>query len=238
VSIPGIGERLVSVIISEIGVDMRFFLSPGHLAAWCGLAPANRESAGKRKPAGTRQGNPPLASALVEAAWAATRISTRLSAKYRRLVRRFGGPRNPRSYKRAVVALAHTLCEIVWCVLHDEVLYTDLGFDFYSRRFAPPNPERRKDQLVAELAGLGYRATVEPLNAWSLAYSTWRTRLRRVLSPARRDPSFVSELHDPQVPCSLHILGRPPPVPSVKPGQPRNTPGPWSPTWRRELRRR
>src|SRR5258707_13149096 len=38
-SIPGIGDRVAAVVISEIGVDMSRFPSAKHLAAWAGLAP-------------------------------------------------------------------------------------------------------------------------------------------------------------------------------------------------------
>ncbi|WP_204335644.1 transposase, partial [Micromonospora sp. PPF5-6] len=48
-SIPGISDRVATVIISEIGVDMSRFPSAKHLAAWAGLAPGNNESAGRRR---------------------------------------------------------------------------------------------------------------------------------------------------------------------------------------------
>jgi transposase len=56
-SIPGIGSHGASVILSEIGQDMSFFPTGDHLASWAGLAPANNESGGRRRPAGTRKGN-------------------------------------------------------------------------------------------------------------------------------------------------------------------------------------
>src|SRR5262245_48053396 len=49
ISIPGIGDRVAAVVISEIGVDMSRFPTAGHLAAWAGLAPSNNESAGRRR---------------------------------------------------------------------------------------------------------------------------------------------------------------------------------------------
>src|SRR5258705_10322073 len=64
-SIPGIGERVASVIISEIGVDMSRFPTPAHLAAWAGLAPGNNESGGKRRRAGRRKGNSHLVTIMV-----------------------------------------------------------------------------------------------------------------------------------------------------------------------------
>jgi transposase len=48
-SIPGVGERVATVVISEIGIDMARFPTAKHLAVWAGLAPGNNESAGKRR---------------------------------------------------------------------------------------------------------------------------------------------------------------------------------------------
>jgi transposase len=99
-TIPGIGP-VAAVIISEIGTDMSFFPSADHLASRAGLAPANNESGGRRRPAGTRHGNQHLANVLVECAWSCSRTKTRPGAQFHGLVRRFGGHRNPRAKKKA-----------------------------------------------------------------------------------------------------------------------------------------
>jgi transposase len=70
ITIPGIGQRTAEVIIAETGGDMTRFPTAARLAAWAGLAPGDNESAGKRKKAPARQGNPHLRTAMVEAAWA------------------------------------------------------------------------------------------------------------------------------------------------------------------------
>jgi transposase len=161
-TIPGIGSRGAAVILAEIGPDMSFFPSADHLASWAGLAPANNESGGRRKPAGTRQGNPHLRNQLVESAWVVARTKTRPGARYHRLVRRFGGAHNPRAKKKAAIAVAHTLLLIIYHVLDQQVPYTDLGPDFYTRR---EDPEHHKDKLVARLRKLGYDVTVQPAPA-------------------------------------------------------------------------
>jgi transposase len=152
-TIPGIAGRVSAAIISEIGVDMSWFPSGAHLASWIGLCPGNHESAGKRKTGKTRKGNPYLKSVFVEAAWSAVRVDGRLKARYQRLVRRFGGHRNQVAIKKAIVAIAHTLCVIVWHILHRGTDYRDLGADFYLRR---DNPDVRKNHLVRQLQELGY----------------------------------------------------------------------------------
>jgi transposase len=157
-TIPGIGQRAAQTIIAEIGVDMSRFPSPDHLASWAGLCPGNHESAGKRRSGATRNGNPHLATVLVEAAWATSHTRTRLGARYRRLHRRFGKAGG----KKAAVAIAHTLLVIVWHLLAHDTTYTDLGDDYYTQR---DDPERRKNRLLRELRELGYDAELTPLAA-------------------------------------------------------------------------
>lgn len=47
--IPGINTLSAILIISEIGIDMTQFESDKQLVSWAGLAPANNESANKKK---------------------------------------------------------------------------------------------------------------------------------------------------------------------------------------------
>jgi transposase len=54
---------------------------------------------------------------LIQAAWAAIRVRGRLQARYNRLVRRFGGDKNPAAKKKAITAIAHTLLKIAYQVL-------------------------------------------------------------------------------------------------------------------------
>ena len=150
-SIPGIGDRVATVIISEIGVDMSRFPSAKHLAAWCGLAPGNNESGGRRRRARHRKGNTHVQSILIEAALSASRTRTRLGARFHRLHRRFGGKANKTAGKKAAFAVAHTLIKIIWAVLSTGRPYTDLGHDYYTRSV---NPETHARRLIAQLEAL------------------------------------------------------------------------------------
>ena len=78
---------------------------------------------------------------------------------HHRLVLRFGGYRNKAAKKKAIVAIAHTLILIIWHVLTEGDPYTDLGADFYTRRIDPQHETRR---LIARLAELGHKITVDP----------------------------------------------------------------------------
>lgn len=154
-TIPGIGERAAQVIISEIGVDMSCFPTAAHLASWAGLCPGNNESAGKHKSGQTRKGNLEVRSILAECAWAAGRTNTYVGARFRRMHRRFG----KKGGRKAAIAIAHTLIEIIWHVLHDHTEYHDLGSDYFTRH---DNPEARKQRLIHDLHTLGYDVTVHP----------------------------------------------------------------------------
>lgn len=90
-SIPAISDVAAQAIIAEIGLDMGRFPTAGHLCAWAGVAPASYESAGKKRPAGTRQGGRHLRRTLTECARSAARMkSTYFYAQYCRIARHRG----------------------------------------------------------------------------------------------------------------------------------------------------
>ena len=150
--IPGVATRSAEVIISEIGVDMSRFPTPGHLASWAGLCPGNNESAGKRKTGKTTKGSKFLRMALVEAANAAARSKgTYLSAHYQRI-------RRHRGHQKAIVAVAHTILVIAWHLLAEGVDYEDLGADYFVERDA----EAARRRAVRQLERLGHRVILEP----------------------------------------------------------------------------
>jgi transposase len=159
-TIPGIGPAAAAAIISEIGPSPgEFFTTGAHLASWAGLCPGNHESAGKRKHGKPRKGSQHLQPLLVECAWSAVRTSGRLKARYHRLVRRFGGYRNPTAKKRAIVAIAHTLAVVIWHMLATGKPYTDLGPDFCTTR---SDPAKEAQRLIAKLEALGHKVTLAP----------------------------------------------------------------------------
>lgn len=150
-TIPGVGPVTAQVIIAETGGDMSRFPGPGHLAAWAGVAPGMRESAGTRSPAGSRKGNKWLTSALVEAAHSVSHTKdTYLAAQFARLQAR-------RGTKRAAVAVAHSiLVSAYWMLLRDEP-YRDLGPDWLAKR----NEAAHTRRLVAQLERLGHTVTLD-----------------------------------------------------------------------------
>lgn len=152
-TIPGVGELSAQVILAETGGDMSRFPTAAHLAAWVGVAPANHESAGKRRPAGTRHGGRWLRGTLVECAHASARNKTSyFSAQYHRL----GGRRCP---NKAAVAVAHSITVAIWHVLTNDAAHVDLGADYLTTRRRDPDGETRR--LVKRLEALGHTVTLD-----------------------------------------------------------------------------
>ncbi len=120
-SVPGIGRRLAEQIIAEVGTDMSRFASEGHLASWAKVCPGNNESAGKRKSGTTGKGSRWLRTALVQAAWAAVKVSeSHLGGVYRRLAVR-------RGKQKAIMAVAHRILVAIYHMLKDGVAYRERG---------------------------------------------------------------------------------------------------------------
>lgn len=149
---PGIGPQNAADVISEIGTDMKAFPSQNHLASWAALCPGNNESAGKRHSGKTRDGNPYVRTALVQAAWAATRAkNTYLSAQYHHLVKRLGK-------KKSLVAVAHSMLVIIYQMLSKNEQYRDLGANYFDTL---QNKEVLGNRLIRKLKSLGFSVIVQ-----------------------------------------------------------------------------
>jgi len=154
-TIPGVKQRMAEVILAEIGADMSRFPTHRHLASWAGLCPGNNESAGKRKSGKTRKGDRWLKRGLTESSWAVSRAKeTYLSALYHRMVRR-------RGKKKATVAVAHAMIVMAYHILKHKLPYSELGADYFDRL----NVSYIKHHFTKRLEALGYKVTLEPLQA-------------------------------------------------------------------------
>ena len=110
-TIPGVSRQVVKGIIAEIGLDMSVFPPAEHLASWAGVCPGNNESAGKKMSSRITHGNKSLKTALVEAAWSATRMKAGwLKEKFKKLSAR-------RGKKRALIAIAHKILIAAYHIL-------------------------------------------------------------------------------------------------------------------------
>jgi transposase len=157
-TIPGFGDTVAWAWIAEIGpAPHQWFATAARLASWVSLAPGNYVSAGKRKHGRTGDAGTYIKPMLVQAAWSAIKTKGWLQARYNRLVRNFGGPKNPGAKKKAIVAIAHTLLKIAYSVLKSGNPYQDLGEDFYARR---ESPQQRQAYLERQLQKLHPGCTI------------------------------------------------------------------------------
>lgn len=117
-TIPGVGEVTAEVILAELA-DPRRFSSIKDVVAYAGLAPGQRESAGKRKSLGIEKtGSPLLRWVLLQAAWQLVQRSRFWGVTYERLRERLGA-------KKAIVAITRRLLGLAYSLLKHEQNYRE-----------------------------------------------------------------------------------------------------------------
>lgn len=120
-TIPGVKERSATSILSEIGADMKMFVTASALVSWCGLKPRNEESAGKIKSRRITHGNKYIRKTMIECAWGASRTQDCFYSKFsytQTVVRR-------KNAMKVKVAIARKMLTAVWHVLNEGVPYID-----------------------------------------------------------------------------------------------------------------
>jgi transposase len=157
-TIPGIDLITGWTLLAELGSDMSVFHSPKHAAAWAGLCPGNHESGGKRLSNRSRKGNRWLRRALCDAAWAATR---KKNCYLRAFFYRKAGKQGIR---KAIVATAHRLLLIAFCILRDGTQYRELGDNYFDQL----HPERTRNRLVRRLERMGLEVSLSPRTEQSI----------------------------------------------------------------------
>lgn len=149
--LPGLGIDSAQQIIAEIGPRAAAFPSAAQLASWVGVCPGLQESAGVSSSDRSAKGNRSMRRLLNQLAHAAVRKEDcQLQIVFRRLSARLG-------YAKAVWAIAHRLCRLIWKVLHEGISYVEYG----------PAPtaitlKRRRQRLVTQLKNLGYEVQLTP----------------------------------------------------------------------------
>jgi len=109
-SIPGVGPVTTEVVLSELAEPKRF-RNAKCAVAYAGMAPGQRESAGKTKELHIeRTGSKLLRWVLVEAAWQVVRRTGRWRVIFERLSGRIGR-------KKAIVAIARRLLGVMMALL-------------------------------------------------------------------------------------------------------------------------
>lgn len=152
--VPGLGVDSAQQIIAEVGPHAATFDSPGQLASWVGCCPGREESANVSKSNRSPGGNRQMRCILTQSANAAVKAKGSVFQDlYRRLVPRLG-------HAKAIWAVAHKLCRIIWKILHEGVDYQERGY-----RPNPQTIQRRVSKLVRNLRRLGYQVQLSTVTA-------------------------------------------------------------------------
>lgn len=143
--IPSIGANTALSIISEIGVDMSRWRTAKHFASWLGLSPGNKVSGGRRMSGKTKPCANRVAVALRIAANTLYNSDCAYGAFLRRMKMRLGSP-------KAITALAHKLCKLIYVMLKYGHEYVEKGVEYYEDMYR----KRRETSLDRKARELGY----------------------------------------------------------------------------------
>ena len=146
--VPGFGADSAQQVIAEVGAQAATFPTAGELASWTGACPGEHESAEQNHSGRSPKGNAYLRRILNQAAQAAVKTKgSFFEAQFRRLVPRLG-------YNKAIWAVAHRVCRLVWKIPHQGVRYIE-----YGERVNPKAQQRRVRIMIRKLRSRLRRAS-------------------------------------------------------------------------------
>lgn len=140
-SIPGISSVAAMTIIAEIGLNMTVFESDKQLACWAGLAPANNESANKKKSVRISKAGTYLKPILIQCALSAIKSKSEpyFANKYNQIKKR-------RGHKKAIIAIARMMLTSIYHMILTGEVFNPSDSDSHK------NPKPSKSELTPELA--------------------------------------------------------------------------------------
>lgn len=151
-TMPGMTELSSTIVLTETGVDMSIFEDEKHLCSWCGLAPTNHESAGKKKSVRISKAGDYLKPMMVQCALAAIKSKKEpyFANKYRPLKLR-------RGHKKAIIAIARMMMVCIYHMVSEKkpfkpTDYTEMVDPHFSQRKVVLNDKN----VFAYLEAQGY----------------------------------------------------------------------------------
>ena len=121
IEVPGIGAEAAQEILAEIGPEAAAFASSARMASWIGVCPGSHQSADENHSGHCAKGNRYLRRVLCQIAQAAVRTKgSHMESVFKRYVVRMG-------YVKAIWAIAHLICRILWKILHQGQRYIEHG---------------------------------------------------------------------------------------------------------------
>ena len=151
-TMPGMTELSSTIVLAETGVDMNIFDDAKHLCSWCGLAPANNESAGKKKSVRISKAGDYLKPMMVQCALAAIKNKKEpyFAIKYSRI-------KKHRGHKKAIIAIARMMMICIYHMVSEKKPFTPTD---YEELMNPRNHVERvvlnENNVLAYLESLGY----------------------------------------------------------------------------------
>jgi Transposase and inactivated derivatives len=151
-SLPGVTELSATIILAEIGVDMAIFDDAKHLCSWCGLSPANNESAGKKKSVRIAKAGAYLKPIMVQCALAAIKSTKQpyFAIKYGRIKKR-------RGHKKAIVAIARMMMVCIYHMVSEKQPFNPTDYaELMDPHFNQPKVTLNDTNVFAYLEAQGY----------------------------------------------------------------------------------
>jgi transposase len=151
-SLPGITELSATIILAEIGVDMNIFDDAKHLCSWCGLAPANNESANKKKSVRIAKAGAYLKPMIVQCALAAIKSKKQpyFAIKYGRIKKR-------RGHKKAIIAIARMMVVCIYHMVSEKQPFNPIDYtELMDPHFNQPKVILNDTNVFAYLESQGY----------------------------------------------------------------------------------
>jgi len=149
--LPGLSMISAMIIISEIGVDMSQFETDKQLCSWAGLAPANNESAGKKKSVRISKAGIYLKPLLVQCALSAIRSNSEpyFKTKYERIKKR-------RGHKKAIIAVARMLLTSIYHMILTGEPFNPSDYEsFFHSASSSNHPKMTTDSAIQFLKNQG-----------------------------------------------------------------------------------
>lgn len=142
--VKGIGKQSTEIILAEVGDNVDAFATPDKLTAWVGLAPGNKESAGKSFYSGTRDGNKYLRTVMLQVAWAAVRTKNSYwRALYYHLTRRM-------PMKKVIVVIARKLMRLIYKIIKGTIKYEEYGADYFLQHLQERLTRKKNHNIVVK----------------------------------------------------------------------------------------
>lgn len=146
----GIGTLSAILIVSEIGVDMTQFESDKQLVSWAGLAPANNESANKKKSVRISKAGQYLKPLLVQCALAAIKNKdSYFGMKYARIKKR-------RGHKKAIIAIARMMLVSIYHMILTGEVFNPSDYESFKNPKPSVQPKMTEESAIEFLKKSGY----------------------------------------------------------------------------------